>query len=150
MARLISGENTMHITPAFWAALDDDITYSTEWQTIVYARLSQNSHSYYSTSTGKFTCPVKGWYQFSAQLVLDQMADTDGTMSFSINDSTSALIASVSCTQDYGQFDGNSIAGNYLLNPGDTVKVMRFLQTGATTRSSEPYAGYFSGHFIGR
>lgn len=151
MARLISGASTMHITPAFHASIDDDITYSTGWNTIIYARTSQNSHAYYSTTTGKFTCPVKGWYQFSATLVFDQTTDTDGTLSFSINDATGGtLISSVSVTQDYGQFDGNTIAGNYLLNPGDTVHVIRFLNAAATTRSSDPYSGYFSGHFIGR
>jgi hypothetical protein len=137
--------------PAFNAGLDDDIVYSSGWNTLIYARSVSQNGSHYSSTTGKFTAPVTGWYHFSASATFDNTSDTDGTLSLTVNDSTSSgIFASISAADTAGQFDAGHISGTVKLTKNDTVKVIRYFSVAnATTRSADFYSGNFSGHFIG-
>lgn len=150
MAADVNGYMVRNRLPAFNAGIDDDITYSVGWNTVIYGRNVTQNGSHYNATTGKFTAPITGWYHFSASLTFDNSSDTDGTLSLTVNDSqTSGIFASLSSANTAGQFDASCISGTVKLTKNDTVKVIRYLSTSATTRSADFYSGNFSGHFIG-
>ena len=61
-----SGRVTMPYQPAFSAFKTSLTLPSTTWTTIVYDSCAINRGSHYSTSTGRFTAPVAGYYYFEA------------------------------------------------------------------------------------
>ena len=101
----------------------------------------------YASST--FTAPVNGWYQFNAQWNASSNTDVDGTLSIWINGSASDLAASVSMPNTGPNYDGHTLSGCCYLDVNDYVDVRRYSTVATTTRSSNPYGGWFSGFLIG-
>lgn len=136
---------------AFRANLDDGNVYSTGWNDIVYDESVTQRGTSYNSTTGVFTAPVGGWYQFNAQATFNNNSDNDGTISICIDNSTADLIASVSQANTGGSsIEGRSLSGCAYLNKGQNVRVKCYFSVASvTTRSAQQYAGWFSGFLIG-
>jgi len=148
-----SGELT-HSTgdsPAFRSNLAPNIVYPIGWNDIIYAISVTQRGTPYDSTTGLFTAPVAGWYQFNAQASFVNASDTDGTIVLSVNNSTTDLIASVT-QSNYNassQGEGRSLSGCGYLALNDTVGVKCYFSiAGITSRSAGFYAGWFSGFLI--
>jgi len=61
-----SGRVTMPYQPSFAAYRGSYSLPTQSWTTIVYDNCTLNRGSHYSTSTGRFTAPVAGYYYFEA------------------------------------------------------------------------------------
>ncbi len=135
---------------AFKANLGRFITYSGgQWNTIIYNINVEQRGSSYNSTTGTFTAPVAGWYQFNAHVTFNNSSsEYDGTFSLVINDNFQDLVASVSMP-DTGLKDARTLSGCAYLTAGQEVKPKVYLTHNATTRNNAHHVGYFSGFLIG-
>jgi len=144
-----AGRVTTPRQPAFRARATSGESLASSWRVVGYDTLVQSRGSGYSTTTSRFTAPVAGWYQFNAQWSANGNSDTDGTFAISINGSTTDLVASVSMPDTAGSYEGHTVSGCCYLDVNDYVDVRRYSTVSTTTRSSNPYGGWFSGFLIG-
>ena len=63
-----SGRVTMPYQPAFVITGDSTTTLGSNYDALIYKTVRQNSGSHYSTSTGRFTAPVAGYYMITAHI----------------------------------------------------------------------------------
>ena len=144
---LQSGQTTFTATPYVISFLAYELTTGNGGNsTLVYQKTQHNVGSAYSTSTGKFTAPVKGIYQFSASILRYQ---NDGNLTFRVNNDTSYLdgnsngdrVASYATDSTYSKAIPMA---NLQLNANDEVTVY-------VVGNLTVYANYnhFSGHLIG-
>ena len=142
-----TGRATTPVNPAFRARAKTGQVYASGWQKVLYDGSVTTRGTGYANS--RFTAPVDGWYQFNAQWNADNNSDVDGTFSFWINGSASDLAASVSAPNTGPNYDGHSIAGCCYLAATHYVEAYRYSTVSNTTRTSNPYGGWFSGFLIG-
>ena len=146
--------NSQVTTPqnqAFRARATTGQVLASGWKKVGYDSLIQSrgaGNGGYSTSTSRFTALVDGWYQFNAQWTANANSDTDGTFSLWINGSSADLVGSVSMT-DTGANHGHVVSGCCYLAATHYVEVYRYSSVSTTTRTSNPYGGWFSGYLIG-
>ena len=76
-------------------------------------------------------------------------SDNDGTLSLWINGSNSDLAGSVSMSNTGANYDGHVVSGCCYLAATHYVEVYRYASVSTTTRSADPYGGWFSGFLIG-
>ena len=151
----INIDSNGHITtpnqPSFRARATQAQTLSSSWQQVGYDTLiDQRGGSNYSTSTGRFTAPVDGFYQFNASWTANNNSDIDGTFFITINNGTGGnAIGSVSMPNTGGNYDGHVISGCAYLSANDYVSIYRYSSVSTTTRTNVVYGGYFSGYLIG-
>ena len=143
----VSGRVTTPGQPAFRARAKTGQVYGSGWQQVLYDEAVTTRGTGYASS--RFTAPVDGWYQFNAQWTATNNSDADGTFSLWINNSASNLAASVSMPNTGGSYDGHSISGCCYLAATHYVTVHRYSTVSTTTRTSNPYGGWFSGFLIG-
>ena len=136
-----------NLNPAFRARAKSAQVYGTGWQKVLYDGSVTQRGSAYASS--RFTAPVDGWYQFNAQWNANNNADIDGTLSLWINGSSSDLAGSVSMSNTGASYDGHVVSGCCYLAATHFVEVYRYANVSTTTRSSDPYGGWFSGFLIG-
>ena len=68
-----------------YATNNSTVTIGTTDQVIVYEDFQYDTHNAYNTSTGIWTCPQSGYYQFNASITLENLAlATGGTFYASI------------------------------------------------------------------
>lgn len=124
---------------AFYAKVGDDHGELGHTETIVFDIVRTNNGGHYDPSTGKFTAPVSGTYQFTAT-ILSGYDEAIETM-LVVNDSEIARIFSGGyLSQGSGS---NSIIVN--LNKGDTVAVQVFYSQGDYISGQW---SSFSGHLL--
>ena len=73
-----SGRVLTPTIPAFWAYSDSD-NVSTSDTAIVFNFTDLNNGNHYSTSTGRFTAPVAGIYEFSVQALFRKTSVAGGS-----------------------------------------------------------------------
>ena len=151
-----TGMENQYFNPAFVYECVTGATTAASWNYITYnlaggtRQLSRNSIGYDATAT--FTAPMAGWYFFAAQVNFSSSADTDGTIKFIINNNftcygpSSSQIATGGTMQHPGS---RQVSGALYLAGGDYVQVGVYTSAVSTIRGSNPYAGSFSGFFIG-
>lgn len=142
-----AGQVQTPLNPAFRARAKTGQVYASGWQKVLYDESVTTRGTGYASS--RFTAPVDGWYQFNAQWTASNNADVDGTFSFWINGSASDLAASVSMPNTGANYDGHSISGCCYLAATHYVEAYRYSTVSTTTRTSNPYGGWFSGFLIG-
>lgn len=131
------GERTMPLQPAFYGALSIDVNnvtgngtlYLVIWDT---ERFDQGGD--YDTTTGLFTCPVDGNYQFNACVPMGGIvASNEGRISFRLNGAE--IGCSTRCQLSQIRDAGGNLAQNISmfidLDAGDTVGVNYFVNGGA-------------------
>jgi hypothetical protein len=143
------GRSTTPENPAFRARATTGQVLNSGWRVIGYDSLLESRGTGYSTTNGRFTAPVAGWYQFNAQWTANNNSDADGTFALCINGSYTDLVGSVSMPDTGGSYDGHSVSGCCYLDVNDYVDVRRYSSVTTTTRTSNPYGGWFSGFLIG-
>jgi len=143
------GRSTTPENPAFRARATAGQSLASAWRVVGYDTLLESRGTGYSTTNSRFTAPVAGWYQFSAQWTANGNSDTDGTFSLCINGSYTDLVGSVSMPDTAGSYEGHTVSGCCYLDVGDYVDVRRYSTVSTTTRTSSPYGGWFSGFLIG-
>ena len=143
------GRTTTPENPAFRYRATAAQVLGSGWQIVGYGTLKEERGTGYSSSNSRFTAPVAGWYQFNASWSANNKADTDGTFSICRNGSYTDLVGSVSMPQTGGSYDGHSVSGCCYLDVNDYVDVRRYSTVSTTTRTSNPYGGWFSGFLIG-
>ena len=136
-----------NLNPAFRARAKSAEVYASGWQKVLYDGSVTQRGSAYASS--RFTAPVDGWYQFNAQWNADNNSDNDGTLSLWINGSNSDLAGSVSMSNTGANYDGHVVSGCCYLAATHYVEVYRYASVSTTTRSADPYGGWFSGFLIG-
>jgi len=135
-----AGRMTTPLQPAFRAVFSSSGYTAGANTELVANTATTNIGGHYSTSTGRFTAPVAGFYHFSMNI---RVINTSYySLSYRVNGGLQAFFESVgagsqSCNQGY------SI--NIYLNAGDYVSIFSGTQ-GAI--ASDQYAG-FSGFLIG-
>jgi len=112
---------------------------------LVFNNVQHNLGNGYSTSTGKFTAPVKGVYHFTASILRNT---GDGNVFFKVDDALTYLTGNSSADQTSQYltattYSHGSLAINLQLNASQTVQVA----TNSTLTSWSNY-NYFTGHLI--
>jgi hypothetical protein len=100
----------------------------------------------YSTSTGKFTAPVTGWYTFNATLTIQTFAF--GNMFVRIYQNTTKVAEDFTDAPSAGVFNLGCSATLYLTS-GDTVDVRAYQNSGSTASINAGTQCRFSGHQVG-
>jgi hypothetical protein len=144
-----AGLITTPFQTAFVARAQSAQVLASSWQQINFDNNITQRGSSYNSANSRFTAPVSGWYQFNVAWTATDNSDTDGTVSLSINGSTSVLISSSSFSTTGPTHEGHAVSGCAFLNANDYVTVIRFSTVSTTTRGSIEYGGYFSGYLIG-
>ena len=148
-----SGYVTKPYQPAFYAYMNSGGTALTASNAnFVFDTVSVNTGNHYSTSTGRFTAPVAGWYHFSTTILTQSRSNGD-QMEIGIYNSANTLGALAARTvyqsnyTGYGGYISGSCSCTFYLNAGDYMRVTN--NCGASVYiNSGPWA-FFSGHLIG-
>ena len=83
-----SGRVTKPFTPAF-SVNSRQISGYFNNVTVIYKNVVQNNGGHYSTTTGRFTAPVAGYYFFIANGIINNASgNTNGQLSIRVNDVT--------------------------------------------------------------
>ena len=140
-----SGRVTMPYQPAFSAFRNVSASTIYAGGTIVYPNYRFNVGNHYNLSTGVFTAPVDGRYQFNAHFMLHTTYANASNMYWGIvvNGVNYALINYGAASQDGGQ----TIASTIQLSAGDSAYVSLVSGSSIQTYGKE-YHG-FSGYLIG-
>ena len=125
--------------------LAHSMTSNTSAGDLVFNNVQHNLGNGYSTSTGKFTTPVKGVYHFTANVLRNT---GDGNLFFKVDNAVTYLTGNSSSDQaaQYAtatNYSHASLAINLQLNASQTVHVA----TNSTLTLWSNY-NYFSGHLI--
>lgn len=112
---------------------------------LVFINVQHNVGNCYSTSTGKFTAPVKGVYHFGCAVLRNT---GDANVYFRVDDGTSYLTGNSTGDRASQYLQGSTYTHaspsiNLQLNASQTVSV--FVGTTATVWSNY---NYFTGHLI--
>lgn len=126
-----------------------DATYTD----IVFATEAFDPSNAFSTSTGKWTCPVKGYYWFAAQVTVTGTFPTGKR--FNVNLRQNGTIALE--LNQFVKYDGGGSyvqtaggAGLLLCALNDVIHVDVFQDSGSNqTVSADAAASYFQGHLVG-
>ena len=118
---------------------------NTESGNLVFLNVQHNLGNGYSTSTGKFTAPVKGVYHFTANVLRNT---GDGNLFFKVDNAVTYLTGNTSSDQaaqylNTTTYSHGSLAINLQLNASQTVQAA----TNSTATVFSNY-NYFSGHLI--
>ena len=121
------------------------MTSNTSAGDLVFNNVQHNLGNGYSTSTGKFTTPVKGVYHFTANILRNT---GDGNVFFKVDDAVTYLTGNSSSDQaaqylTATTYSHGSLAINLQLNASQTVHVA----TNSTVTAWSNY-NYFTGHLI--
>ncbi len=116
--------------------------------------LTWNNGSYYSTTTGKFTAPVDGFYYFEGQALATGFSNGDNIQDMVQINSSNGLISWPRQRRSYFRSDAdengyfaNSAAGQTKLSSGDTVWFKR--SGGGSWGMTNANYTYFTGWLIG-
>jgi hypothetical protein len=149
-----SGRVTTPLQPAFRAGKIDTSSVANS-ATIVFDSAAKNIGNCYSTSTGKFTAPVAGMYQFATQVLIAGLSNGDQCeMQIRVNGADNVAFGPrVKYQADYTGWSGYvSMIGtaSVYLNANDYVEVQQIC--GATRSiygSGSLVWTIFSGFLIG-
>jgi hypothetical protein len=149
-----TGMENQYFNPAFmYECVTGAALTGPGWNYVVYSlaggtrQLSRNSIGYDANAT--FTAPMAGWYFFSAQVNFSASADIDGTIKFIVNNNFSCYGPSSSALGGTSYPGSRQVSGALYLAGGDYVQVGVYITANSTIRGGNPYAGTFSGFFIG-
>jgi hypothetical protein len=148
-----SGRVTKPLSPAFYAYMNSGgSTLFASNANFVFDTVQYNTGSHYSTSTGRFTAPIAGWYHFSTT-VLSQSRSNGDQMEIGLTNQTGGLGALgarqvyQSNYTGYGGYIAATASCTIYLNAGDYMRVTN--SCGASIYiNSGPWA-FFSGHLVG-
>jgi hypothetical protein len=148
-----SGRVTKPLQPAFYAYMNSGgSTLFASNANFVFDTVQYNTGSHYSTSTGRFTAPIAGWYHFSTT-VLSQSRSNGDQMEIGLTNQTGGLGALgarqvyQSNYTGYGGYIAATASCTIYLNAGDYMRVTN--SCGASVYiNSGPWA-FFSGHLVG-
>lgn len=141
--------------PGFVFQVATGTNYGASWNRIIYdvsggSRTLTRDGTGYDPSNGRFTAALSGWYHFSAQISFSASNDVDGTIKFIINGNTSSYSPSSSAIGGNVYPGSRQVSGTLFLNVGDYVETWCFFSGSTNTvRGGQPFAGTFSGHFVG-
>ena len=147
-----TGRVTTPARPAFSAYLTASVSYGSAntYQLVTWNATHFNIGNFYSTSTGKFTAPVTGIYQFNAHLYMYHTNSVN--VNFYVNGARIYRISNINISSDVNP---NSSTGNMLhnLTANDEVQIYA-LATDACTiyhggGGATDITSYFSGFLVG-
>jgi len=136
-----SGQVTTPLQPAFNAAMSTGAVISSG-NVVVYGNAYTNIGSCYSTSTGRFTAPVSGMYQFNANIYSN--AATFGSARFSVNGGTNAASGPLFQNVGNSNYPTTAMSEAIYLNAGDTMAI--YINSGSMYADQDCR---FSGFLIG-
>jgi len=149
-----TGMENQYFNPAFcYECVTGTVLTGPAWNYVTYdlaggsRQLSRNSIGYDASTT--FTAPIAGWYFFSAQVNFVTSTDVDGTIKFIVNNNFSCYSPSSSVLGGITYPGSRQVSGALYLAGGDYVQVGVYITANSTIRGGNPYAGTFSGFFIG-
>jgi hypothetical protein len=148
-----AGIVTKPYNPAFYAYMNGGgTTLFASNANFVFDTVSVNTGNHYSTSTGRFTAPVSGWYHFSTTILTQSRSNGD-QMEIGIYNSAGTLGALAARTiyqsnyTGYGGYISGSCSCTFYLSAGDYMRVQNACGTSVYINSG-PWA-FFSGHLVG-
>ena len=138
--------------PAFSAYLTAQVSYGSAnaYQLVTWNATHFNIGSCYSTSTGKFTAPITGIYQFNTHIYM--YSTNSVNVNFYINGTRIYRISNVSAASDVNP---NSSTGNMLhnLTANDEVQVYALAADASNIYhgggGATDITSYFSGYLVG-
>jgi hypothetical protein len=111
-AGLVTKPRTSAGNGAFYAHATSGPTSTAGTQhPVVFTTLAQGGG--YSTSTGRYTCPVAGWYSFTTNVRIDNYNSTTGYMRIAFYTGTTATTAQTGYSQGHAIYGAGSYSGNY-------------------------------------
>ena len=116
--------------PSFTAHrnVDQDIYQSSTNVNLVFDTVDHNIGNHYSTTTGKFTCPVDGVYFISFSIRLDFLGSTYAWCYPFVNGSPRYDSGAPNfITQDTGSYTTLAAAGQLSLNANDYVQIYAYV-----------------------
>ena len=138
---------------AFYAAGTSNPSSTAGTHSVVFTTLKQGGG--YSTTTGRYTCPVAGWYSFTTNVRIDAYNSTTGYLRIAFYTGTSPNVLQNGITQGHAIYGPGTYSSNYFsmstawqtyLAAGTQVGVAVLSNTGTFTRHTE---SNFTGVLIG-
>lgn len=140
-----SGRVTMPYQPYFYADMSSDFTTwvpNNQTQAIVYNRATINIGNHYSTTTGLFTAPVTGVYQFYVG-VYSELTSFEQIWYILNGARMTSFVAGVLAINQPGAFFVK-------LSANDTVGIHPYVNIGSNrTITVNGYHTFFYGHLVG-
>ena len=142
-----SGRVTMPYQPSFLARPSSNSANLTSntFYTVIFDTIDHNIGGHYNGSTGVFTAPVSGSYQFNTNIRFNAISGTYHLIRIALNGSV--LTGLYNINQEGGSYDSASLSWVYYLNANDTMEVMVMEYSDTSWTYSNQSS--FSGHLIG-
>ena len=154
-----SGYVTTPYQPSFIARTNSTFNYTggTGYATITnFGNVILNRSNSYNSSTGTFTAPVTGHYQFTFQLLLSNVASGDDSIhiafyqnqSHQLNANIRSPGSAANSVVGYGQYLPVIGVGDMYMSANDTLQI-KLSSSGTMNVYAGGDWGRFSGHLIG-
>jgi len=144
-----SGYARLPYIPCFYAYSSGGVSTTTTTTALVFSNTRVNRGNHYSTSTGRFTAPIAGYYQFHAH-VLQRHSSSGGygEVGFAVNNVNQGRLAYTHVVYSSEHIPTHWTQIRYL-NAGDYVSVCLITISSGTDFYYGENLGHFSGKLLG-
>lgn len=148
---------TKPTNPGFLARLSSDGASQTgdgTTITLVFSAAITNTGSDYSTSTGKFTAPIAGFYHFDAAVTGNNAMGHTSVLIYLVANSAS-LVKTAAPAGDGSGYFSVSISSDVYMNAGDQAYIQYGVGGGSKNVGTlhnvggSAFSSWFSGHLVG-
>ena len=142
-----AGGVIMPYQPSFFAKPSSGSSTLTSgtYYTVIFDEIAHNIGGHYNGSTGVFTAPVSGSYQFNTNIRFNSISGTYHLIRIALNGASVTGLYNIN--QEGGSYDTASMSWVYYLNANDTMEVLVLEYSDNSWTYSNQCS--FSGYLIG-
>ena len=141
----MSSDTDTRVVAAYGVLQTPTGTLTTSYNVIKFGTVTKDTHAAYNTSTGLYTVPVTGWYNYTTNVQIAGTFALGGYIALQMFQNGSAVQQSIFVTGGANSTEGATLVGGVYCNAGDTLGF--YIDT---TASGASYSSSASSFYISR